>query len=199
MLRELVERCIAKDESAWKEFIRNFENVVRLSIRLKLSHLNYSFCEEDIRDISQNVFSDIWEKDKLLSVREKDKIKSWLCIVAQNTAVDFIRRDNLLGKRINPAVNSDSREFDVLDVTPSGVASPSQIAEKSELHTIVDEFLQSLPSQKRLILTLYLLHEKTHKEIAHIVNISINSVSTTIRRQKEKLKRHLQDKGYRGY
>ena len=199
MSRELIERCISKDEGAWKEFVKNFSDVVRLSIRIKFIHFRFNFNEEDIKDIAQNVFSDIWQKDKLLRVKEKDKIKSWLSIVAQNAAVDYIRRDTPLNKRISPSIDAQGQELDILDVIPSQTPDPSQAFHESELQTAVDEFLNKLPGKSRLILNLNIIYNKTHKEIAGILNISVSTISTIIRRAKEALRENLRGKGYNEY
>ncbi len=198
MSKELVERCIQKDEAAWSEFIKKFKHVVDLSIRKKLTHLKFNFNSEDVKDISQDVFSEIWNKNKLSLLEEKEKILSWLCIVAQNAAIDFIRSKAVINKRVVSSLDVEEG-LDAFDAIASKALSPADQAENNELEVIVDEFLSSLKDQDRLILSLNLYYDKSHIEVSKILDISINTVSTIIRRSKENLKKILLEKGYKNY
>ena len=75
---DLIERCIKREEKAWSEFIDRFSGLVYYSARERLRRNSFSFSEQDIQDIVQNVFVDIWEKSRLAEVRDRDRIKAWL-------------------------------------------------------------------------------------------------------------------------
>jgi len=90
--RGLIERCIKREEKAWSEFINRFTGLVYYSARERLKRNGFRFNEQDVQDIVQNVFVDIWEKSKLAEVRERNKIQAWLSIVGQTRALNFMRK-----------------------------------------------------------------------------------------------------------
>ena len=177
-IHNLIERCIKREEKAWSEFIDRFSGLVYYSARERLRRNGFSFNEQDIQDIVQNVFIDIWEKSRLAEVRERHKINAWLSIIGQTRALNFMRkkRERLLSEeelfRVENIVSDSSKEYSV---------------EMEELEKAIENF----PPREKIILKLNMLHGKTHKEIADFMNMPINTVSTILARRKETLKKLL--------
>ena len=174
--RGLIERCIKREEKAWSEFINRFTGLVYYSARERLKRNGFSFSEQDIQDIVQNVFIDIWEKSRLAEVRERDKINAWLSIVGQTRALNFMRnkRERLL--------NSDElANVENIVVDKRGGAGPELIEE-------LEKAIELFSPKEKIILKLNVVHGKTHKEIAGFMNMPVNTVSTIIARRKELLR-----------
>nr|MBU1327742.1 sigma-70 family RNA polymerase sigma factor [Candidatus Omnitrophota bacterium] len=176
---DLIGRCIKREERAWSEFIDKFSALVYYSARERLKRNGFSFGEQDIQDIVQNVFIDIWEKSRLAEVRERDKIKAWLSIIGQTRALNFMRkkRERLLGEeelfKVENIVSDKGEEY--------------RIELVEELEKAVEDF----SPREKIILKLNMIHGKTHKEIADFMNMPINTVSTIIARRKELLRKLL--------
>lgn len=196
MFSRLVERCIAKDRDAWLEFIRRFQDTVTVSIKAKLSRHGFSFSEEDVKDISQSVFIDIWQKEKLLQVRDRNRVRGWISVVSQNASIDFMRRRHVAG-RVS-SLFDEEREVDAAGLMPDKAPGPADILEIKDLQHTVNEFISQLPDKHRIVLSLCLLHNQTHREIAAILNMRNASVSSMIARAKKRLRRVLEEKGYSG-
>ncbi|MDD4909764.1 MAG: RNA polymerase sigma factor [Candidatus Omnitrophica bacterium] len=196
MLSGLIERCIAKDREAWLEFIRRFQDTVTVSIKAKLSRHGFSFSEEDIKDISQSVFIDIWQKEKLLQVRDRNRVRGWLSVVSQNAGIDFMRR-NSARSRIYSLLD-DSEGPALSEGLPDASHNPADMMEIKDLQHEVSRFISHLPEKHRIVLSLCLLHNQTHREIAAILNIRNASVSSIIARAKKRLRKVLEEKGYSG-
>jgi len=90
--KELVERCVSKDHSAWAEFIRLYEGLVQKSIRYKIKKMEAYFVYSEARDIAQEVFLKLWEKDQLAGLRNVGCLKSWLVTVSINRTSDYCRK-----------------------------------------------------------------------------------------------------------
>ena len=71
---ELIERCIKKDGSAWEEFIRKYQSLVRKAVYYRL----HNVLRNDVDDIVQEVFLALWKDDKLSSLRDVSRLKGWL-------------------------------------------------------------------------------------------------------------------------
>jgi len=71
---------------------------------------------------------------------------------------------------------------------------------RQELHQrdlidLIGSSINSLSDKAKIVISFNLLQGRTHKDIANIMNIPANSVSTIIARAKEKLKQDLERKG----
>ena len=173
---DMIERCIKREEKAWLEFINRFSGLVYYSASQRLRRDGFRFNEQDVQDIVQNVFVDIWEKSKLVEVRERDKIQAWLSIVGQTRALNFMRKkkERLL---------AEDELFKVENVvSDNGETDRLELAE--ELETAIKPF----EPREKIILKLNIIHGKTHKEIAEFMKIPINTVSTIIARRKKFLR-----------
>ena len=176
---DLIERCIRREEKAWSEFIDRFSGLLYYSAKERLKRSGMHFGEQDILDIIQNVFLEIWEKSKLEEVRERGKINAWLSIMAQTRALNFMRKkkERLLSEEelfnIDNIVSDKSEEY------------------KTESMDELECAIEGFAPREKIILKLSLVHGKTHKEIAGFMNIPINTVSTIIARRKELLRKIL--------
>jgi len=195
-LKELVNRCLNKDASAWDEFVFRFQGIVEKSIRARFSRHNFKYTNEDVKDLTQGIFLDIWEHNKLESVREEDKIIGWVVIVAQNAAIDFIRSQARFSRYEPLFHNSDGDSPDIADTLPSLAPGPLEEAMQSDLTSCLDGLIELLPPKEKLILKLNIQHNMTHKEISGLMKISINTVSSILRRTVLRLKEALRKKGY---
>lgn len=195
-LKELVAKCLQKDKPAWSEFVLRFRPLVQRVVRFRLNRHNFSYTLEDIKDITQGIFLDIWEKDKLLQVRDEEKITGWLVIVAQNSAVDFIRKTRNLTRQSPVVLNEERVEFDITD-TLTAKSNPVDELSTLELADTLDTLINALEPRDRLILKLNLLHNQSHKEIAALLKLPQNTVSTIIRRSLLKLRESLERRGYK--
>ena len=176
---DLIERCIKREEKAWQEFINRFSGLVYYSARERLRRNRFSFNEQDVQDITQNVFMDIWEKSRLIEVRERDKIKAWLSIIGQTRALNFMRKrkERLL------------REEELFTV--DNLVSDQGAECRAELIEELEKAVEGFSPREKIILKLNIIHGKAHKEIADFMDIPINTVSTIIARRKELLRKAL--------
>lgn len=194
-LRELVDRCIAKDKAAWSEFVFRFRPLVERCARIRLSRHNFSHAIEDIKDIVQGVFLDIWEKNKLELVKDQDKISGWISVVSQNAAISFIRSQAKFSRQHSVCADEDGGLNDILNILPSETNLSLELA-KDDLAQAVDKLIAALEPREKLILKLNIQHHQTHKEIADFLNIPLNTVSSILRRTMISLREDLKRKGY---
>lgn len=195
-LKELVNRCIDKDKSAWNEFVLRFKAIAEKAVRLRLNRHNFPHTIEDVKDITQSIFLDIWEGNKLELVKDQEKITGWIVIVAQNAAIDFIRKTRNLTRQSMVVLNEEGVEFDITD-TLTAKSNPVDELSTLELADTLDTLINALEPRDRLILKLNLLHSQSHKEIADLLKLPQNTVSTIIRRSLLKLKESLERRGYK--
>lgn len=132
-----------------------------------------------MEDIVQSVFLEIWHKNKLKEVEDRDKIKAWLSIIAQTRALNYMRR-----KRERLLHKDEFFKMDNMETEPG-------FRHNHELVMDLEGVIEGLGAKEKIILKLNMLYGKTHKDIARFMNIPINTVSTIIARKKKILKERL--------
>ncbi|MEK6568467.1 MAG: sigma-70 family RNA polymerase sigma factor [Candidatus Omnitrophota bacterium] len=194
-LKELVNRCVNKDKPAWSEFVLRFRSIVERSVRARLNRHNFSHTAEDIKDITQGIFLEIWENNKLAMVKDEDRITGWLAIVSQNAAIDYIRSQAKFNRQRSVCADEDGRLNDILNILPSETSLSRELA-KEDLTETVDKLIEALEPREKLVLRLNIQHNQTHKEIAAFLNIPLNTVSSILRRTMISLREKLKKNGY---
>jgi len=183
----LVARCIKRDRLAWNKFVEQFSPLVFWAIKDKLSCAGYAFNRQDIEDIFQNVFVVLWEKGKLKQIRDHQKISAWLVMVAANSVHNFFRnkRETLARGELLP------------DEIASADCGAAETINQEKSSNMIEGVLNFLSARERIILKLNYLYDKTHQEIGRILKMPTNTVSSVIKRSKERLRVQLkkQDRG----
>ena len=153
---------LAKDgnKTAFAELVRRHEREVYGLLYIMTSN------SEDARDCSQDVFMKAWEKIDTLQCSAS--FPSWVRTIAKRRGYDFWRA------RKAPCVPwDDVREDALIDY----MCNPETIVIENEL---VRKTLAELPEKYRLCLVLQLVCGLSHREIAGIVGMHANSVSTYV-------------------
>lgn len=205
--KSIVELCIARDASGWPAFVGRFSKLAYWAINDRLKRYNLQFVEQDVEDIYQELFVSLWEKNRLNEIKDRAKISSWLVMVAGNAAIDYFRRKKNEGPKISASIfqgiRSDAREA-AEDLTPAGTLSsseddPRRTVYLKELDQILEGAIGTLSLRERQAITLSFLYGKKHREIAQLLKLSINTVSTIIRRARTRLKRELKKRGIKDF
>jgi RNA polymerase sigma-70 factor (ECF subfamily) len=184
MLRDihsLIEKCIRREDKAWEEFIERFSGLLYYSARENLRKNGFIFSQQDIEDIVQSTFLDIWQKNSLEGIRQRRKIAAWLSITAQRKAINYMRQ-----KKERLLLKEEFYRIDNIKIESDGELNEGMVAE-------LEKLIEGFDDRERIILKLNMLHGKTHREIAGFMDIPINTVSTIIARKKKILKEKMRN------
>ena len=181
--QEIIKRCLAKDKKAWSLFIDKYSRLVYWAIHRQLSIAKLEHSQADIDDIFQEVFLTILKGDKLFQLKNPRKLSGWLAMIAPSRAVDFMRQKISRGQ----SLNLDDLVFKDGDF--------KQDIFDRDISALLREIIGGLANKERIVISLNLLEDKTHKEIAQILGIPVNTVSTVVVRAKEKLRKELNNRG----
>ncbi len=184
---ELIKRCLKKEKKAWDVFVRKYSRVIYWAIKRRLGLSGFRFNQDDINGIFQEVFLSILENDRLRQVKDARTISGWLAMLAANKTIDFMRYASYeKGKLVAgmPVLKDDNLE---------------QELQHRDLLEAIGNSINKLSAKARVVISLNLLEGRSHQEIAGMMNLSVNTVSTTIARSKEKLKQDLETKGIKDF
>lgn len=194
---ELFEKCVNKDPEAWDEFVKRYKYLVTRSVKYKLYKLGVRFLRDEILDIVQEIFLFIWEKDKLQKVKNLKCLRAWLAIVSINFTSDYCKKSTFSHAK-NTLLLNENTFFENPEITPElFISSPelntAKMLESNELWRALGKEMSKLRPQQQLALKFNIYEGKKQKEIARIMNIPLNTVSTLIKRAKMHLRKNLKE------
>ena len=135
--------------------------------------------EERMEDIVQEVFVRLWEKRK--QWEPKVAVRAYLYRSVYHQVINDYRK-----RRYESTQYEGSMDEYAVDRI-----SPLDSLNYKELYGAFQETLKLLPERRREILELRLLHGLSYKEISLVLNISVNTVDTQIRRALKLLRKKL--------
>jgi len=129
--------------------------------------------DEERKDIIQEIIIQIW--NSFNKYNDQYKYSTWIYRIALNVAISWLRKNSdLKNKTISISVNYDFIDDSQTDTKEEDI---------SLLYRIINEFNVI----DKALMLLY-LEQKSHKEIAEILDISQTNVATKIGRLKKVLK-----------
>ena len=181
--RELLQGCIAKDERAWKCFLKSYDRCIYGTILNLLG--KFSIHESEIAD---DIFASMIEKllrDDCAALRKfrwNSKLSTWLVSVARNRTYDYLR-----GLKRKPNVSLDApidEDSKMEDILSDGL----DLDHDMEVRLTVGEALDMVPDRDRLILKMYYIEGMREKEIAELLKMSVDAVSARKSRALKRLR-----------
>lgn len=124
-------------------------------------------------------------------VRTDAPIKPYLFRIAVNVCRDRARKYQplLFADLASPGADDAAVDDLFADDAP---ALWENLAEQ-ELHACVRDALDALPAHYQTVLTLRFVEELSYQEIAHVLDLPLNTVRTHLRRGKQRLRARMQE------
>jgi RNA polymerase sigma-70 factor (ECF subfamily) len=188
--QEIVALAREGREAAYRELIRRYERpVFSLILRMVRDH-------QLAEDLSQETF--IKALNAIASYRPEFKFSSWIFKIANNAAIDHLRRRELDTLSIDGAPHATSAEdieATALQVGDRG-ESPLAELEARELGTAIERAIGRLRPEYRSCIMLRHVEGMAYEEIAQLLDLPLGTVKTYIHRARHELRdilAHLRD------
>ena len=175
---ELVERCVAGEPGAWRQFVDRFAPTVRALARRYLRLHGRMADSAELDDVVQDVFLAVTRREfRLLKNYDPTyTFKTYLGVITRTEVHRVLRKKRpLLG---GPA--------ELERAAPAG-ADASVEAERTEEREVLATAMDELPDRDAEILRLRFLREMDYKAIASTLRIPEASVGQTLFRAKQRL------------
>ena len=129
--------------------------------------------DEDVKDVLQESFLRIFDGIGSFEYRGKGSLKGWLTKITVNEALKFIRRNDKI-EFVDISSHQDIRpeEEPDIDSVPSSV---------------IFRLIRELPDGYRTIFNLYVIENRSHKEIAALLGIKESTSASQLHRAKSLL------------
>ncbi len=145
--------------------------------------------QHDAEDVTQEVFEKV--SRGLNSFKGESKLSTWLYRIATNTAIDKMRSPSF--QRSSEFTNLEERAgIEDRNVWSGHTKTPTdQTFIRKEMSECVREFIDKLPSAYKTVMLLSELEGFKNKEIAEILQVSVDTVKIRLHRARAGLKKEL--------
>jgi RNA polymerase sigma-70 factor (ECF subfamily) len=166
---ECVSRAQAGDRKAFSELVRRHQDrVYRYLLRMLGSR-------EDALELTQDAFVKAWQA--LPQWQPEAQFRTWLFRIANNTALDALRRRKLV--EFVPLEDS----FDA----PGSEPDPERQAQATQEVRLLEASLKRLAPEHRDILLLREVEEMSYEEIGRVLSLSEGTVKSRLARARAAL------------
>ena len=148
-------------EALWSEYQSN----IRSFLHSRVSN------PDEVDDLLQEVLIKIYKN--LHTIKSEKSIKSWLFQIANNTVIDFYRKDN---KRSDIDTNELWHDDSNMEV-------------RQELLRCLEPFINTLPEELAGLLKVIEIEGQSQKEYAEIHGLSYSTLKSRVQKARTELRR----------
>ena len=130
--------------------------------------------DEDIKDVLQESFIKIFTSLDSFKYRGEGALKAWMAKITLNETLKFVRNNSRL-----PIDSIDDKDMNIAD----GDSMETEDIPTDVLHQLIRE----LPDGYRTVFNLYVIDDKSHKEIAQLLGIKENTSASQLHKAKSML------------
>lgn len=178
---ESVAKTLAGDTAAFDALIEKYQRrAVAVSYRL-LGNI------DDAMDVTQEAYVKAFKS--LSTLLEPERFGAWLMRIVCNLSLNF-RRGRHKTLSLSTGDDDDS-SMPVEDATPG--RGPDSRLRQTETERAVTRAMETLPEQQRMALVLFAIEKVPQKEVAEILECSVEMVKWNVFQARKKLKEDLAD------
>lgn len=138
----------------------------------------YIVNSEDVKDVLQDSFMKIFSGIGSFEYHGKGSLKAWLARITVNEALKFLRKNNRI-----EFVDISEHEHTMADEEPDIDKLPS---------SVLFGLIRELPDGYRAVFNLYAVENRSHKEIAGLLDIKESTSASQLHRAKALLAAKIQ-------
>lgn len=183
--QEIVALARAGEEAAYRELIRRYERpLFSLLFRMVRDR-------ELAEDLEQETF--VKALNAIESYRPEFKFSSWIFKIANNAAIDHLRRRELDTLSLEGSPQAETPEAIEATALQIGGRQESPLAEVEarELGGQIEAAIAQLRPEYRSCILLRHVEGRAYEEIAEILNLPLGTVKTYIHRARNELRQAL--------
>ena len=185
--QEVVALAKEGSEESYRELIRRYERPVFSLIYRMVRN------REQAEDLSQETFIKVL--NAVQSYRPEYKFSSWVFKIANNAAIDFLRKRELDTLSLEGSPHADTPELIEATALQIGGRGEDQLDEVAnrELGGTIEIAIGQLRPEYRSCILLRHVDGRSYEEIAEMLNLPLGTVKTYIHRARNELRILLKD------
>ena len=180
--QEVVAIARRRDDAACRELVRRYERPIFSLIYRMVRN------RELAEDLAQETF--IKALNALESYRPEYKFSSWLFKIANNAAIDHLRKRELDTLSLEGSPHADTPQLVEATALQIGEKAESALeaVEHKELGGEIERAIAKLRPEYRTCILLRHVEGRAYEEIAEILNLPLGTVKTYIHRARNELR-----------
>jgi RNA polymerase sigma-70 factor (ECF subfamily) len=179
--KKLIEKAQLGDRNSLAKLVKNYEQTV----------YNFAFKVCRNKDKAEHAMQETFMSmvKSLKQFSGKSKLSTWIYTIVSNHCLMQARsnKPKLTDSIDNEEIHLNESEFAEWKVTPD------QVAENNELKVILDEAIQKLPPDYKIVFLLRDVEGLSTEETGEIVNLSIPAVKSRLHRARAFLRNELNE------
>lgn len=164
--KDLAERCRQGDNLARKELYERYAG------RLLAVCMRYVAIRETAEDLLHDGFLHIFNQFDKFTWRGEGSLRAWLERVMINTVLQYLRKNDVM------------KQAAEIDAMPELYEAPDEQAVEQIPEKVLMQIIGELPVGYRTVFNLFVMEEKSHKEIAELLGINEKSSASQLVRAK---------------
>ena len=180
MEKQLTPAANDTDWTAAMEFFEIYDQYYKRVRNFILSSVRDQWASDDL---TQETF--IRVQKNLHTLKDSSKLASWIFRIAHNLCQDHFR--NLKRTSSNECELNEAK-----DVFKEAIVQKR--LEQREMSSCVQDVVSSLPESFRSVITLFDMAELSHREIAEILDTTVENVKVRLHRARKELRAQLEKK-----
>lgn len=180
--RNLLERCLAEEPGAWKDFVDRFIGLFVHVVNHTAHARSVRLSPDDIDDLCAEIFLALVADDfaVLRRFRGKSSLATYLTVIARRVVVHHIAR-----RRLAEALG----HVDAHGIALEQAHMPGREQARLENREEVQRILEELPPTDAEVVKQFHLEGKSYREISTHLGIPENSIGPTLTRARDKMRR----------
>jgi RNA polymerase sigma-70 factor (ECF subfamily) len=177
--KQLIDRCLAHQPSAWEDFVDRFLGLVVHVINHTGQSRSLHLSEQDREDFAADVFLAILSDDfaVLRRFQGRSSLATYLTVIARRVVVRELLKRKIIAHPAHP--------HEVDHVADHSAAAEERISNREE----VERLLEELSPDDADVVRLYHLDGKSYHEISEDLGIAENSIGPTLSRARARMRR----------
>ena len=181
---ELVQRAQREDVRAYDELIRRYQERIYATVYHMTSN------HEDANDLTQETFIKAYRALKLF--KGDSSFYTWIYRIAVNKTINFFKqRKNRMHMSLDDMDLNAEHDPDLLSLMSE--KTPERDLNLAELQNKLNEAMQRLSEQHRMVVTLYDIQGVSHEEIGKMMNCNVGTVRSRLFYARQQLQAYLSD------
>lgn len=172
---ELSERCRKGDNLARKQLYEQYAG------RMLSVCLRYVGDRDTAQDLLHDGFLKVYGSFDKFTWRGEGSLRAWMERVMVNVALQFLRKNDVLSQTTE--LNDMNEKYE----------EPEESDVESIPQKVLMQFISELPDGYRTVFNLYTFEDKSHKEIAQLLNINEKSSASQLFRAKNVLAKRIKE------
>lgn len=182
--RELVERALAGEQSAYQALMEKYRRALYHHIARVVR------ARGEVDDLVQEVF--IKAFTALDSYSTQYAFSTWLYKIATNHSIDYLRKKKLQTMSIDKPIKTKEGELEY--ELPDTTYRPDRHIVADQRNALIQEAIDALPEKYYRVIVMRHQQEKSYEEIATELDLPLGTVKAHIFRARVLLNKFLRDK-----